>query len=382
MTDVPYRFLFGLIAILLNIFAANAQPITLTATGHFTSKNDLCGGFCDLNGIGVGTPFTLAVTYDLSTPLLQENFGNGVLGAAGTSPIPPNSFVLSAGSSVFSADQSSFESGLSVSVGTVASGTFQGDSSFSIGFSGNSTGVKFSRGGSGLIDIFLGLIAPPGVFSSTTGTQKLPSTFPPLPQYLFAGVQLETTTPFGGTALFLNGVLDTLAAPSGCDPLPDGVENLADGWAGSSLSLLYTVGTFNIGLAGQGDFSGRTMKEVDAGGSSDYCYFPGATVGPIVLGGSSWGVLSGNALNPPLDQFGLGEDQVDAYRRQRTANGLPLPCQVILHQQMTMSCPDGTFRAFGPVNRLIYTVNQFSVSVQRDGVNGTGAYESKRYVTQ
>jgi hypothetical protein len=149
--------------------------------------------------------------------------------------------------------------------------------------------------------------------------------------------------------------------------LPTSEQTTATGWAGPPLNETKTDFFLTLNVNGSADFSGRVVMERDAGGGADYCWFPGSQYASIQLGQGVWRILPGNAFET-VDQLGLGEDQVAYYRVQRPAHGLPLACQVILHQQMTITCPDGTIRDYGAVRRLIITLNVSSIGNSRDGV--------------
>ncbi len=129
-----------------------------------------------------------------------------------------------------------------------------------------------------------------------------------------------------------------------CD-LPENELTTWDGW----LETNETIGQWEQTLgSGRGtSFAGLSVQEMDAGGGVDTCWFPGSAINRFTqLSGGKWEVNPDNTWGP--DSVGWGVGPVAYYRETFVA-----PCRFTLHQQMQMTCYDGSVQNYGPVNTLV-----------------------------
>jgi hypothetical protein len=186
----------------------DAEVVTLTGAGHFTERIDLCSGFCDTPDLVVGAQFSFTLTYDSTIQPIQPN--NWLF------PLGSSQFSVTAGSHTF-AESACITPGTTPPTSLLQIFTLQPPQ----------PGTFNAGGGCGFI------IYPSSNINSTvssdlslSGTGNLfpaailPTTFPPLSAYTAPGFQfqLKIDRSFFGV-LLLNGVLDTLSAPSQ-PPLP------------------------------------------------------------------------------------------------------------------------------------------------------------------
>ena len=146
----------------------SAQIVTVKGTGHFTNAIDLCGGSCNLSDVAVGTHFSFILTYDAG---LGVGFNNWII------RVPPNQFVLTAGSRVFP----TLSCNPADPIGILQIFTRQPPSTPGI-FSANGgcSFVSFPAGPAGTIRFTLQLSGPGDLFPSSN---MMPTAFPPLSAY-------------------------------------------------------------------------------------------------------------------------------------------------------------------------------------------------------
>jgi hypothetical protein len=117
-----------------------------------------------------------------------------------------------------------------------------------------------------------------------------------------------------------------------------------------------------------GNFAGRLINEVDAGGAVDTCWFQDSRI-PRVTGippnAPGWAANAQNQWG--FDGVGWKKDvglpdPIKYYRREGRA-----PCRFVVRQQMQISCPDGSFQNYGPVNKLIGEIGTTTVKSCRAG---------------
>lgn len=139
-----------------------------------------------------------------------------------------------------------------------------------------------------------------------------------------------------------------------------------DGWDpvdGSVGTWRQTI-TAPIGMT----FSGNTLRESDAGGTSDTCWFPGSAAAKT--SGPTSGIWTVNPDNTWGDDLvGWTATGVAYYRAHGRA-----PCGFTVHQQMTMMCPNGSFQNYGPVNNLASSFTATTVTSVRAGGTATRRY--------
>src|ERR1051326_6262589 len=142
--------------------AMYAQLITISGSGHFPSRIDLCSGHCDVPDINIGTGFTFTLTYDSSS--VPELPNNWIL------HIPPNQFIVSVGSHTFAAQDLS-----SRGFGTMQISTLQPPrpGTFSAGGGGDTLTYPFNIPAT--VAFSLVLSGPGDLFPSGA----MPTTFPP-----------------------------------------------------------------------------------------------------------------------------------------------------------------------------------------------------------
>jgi hypothetical protein len=80
--------------------------------------------------------------------------------------------------------------------------------------------------------------------------------------------------------------------------------------------------------------------------------------------GGTWPVQSDNSWE--WDYIGEGSQVIAYYRAANRA-----PCGSTILQQMQISCPDGTWANYGPLNTLLYKITAGTVTSGRAGVSGT-----------
>lgn len=92
----------------------------------------------------------------------------------------------------------------------------------------------------------------------------------------------------------LEGSGYSLSASYTVEPVPTGEDTASTGWENNE-----TRHTFEMTLTGTGPFSGRRVREEDAGGGYDSCYRDGSPVARLdhVTGGN-WEVQTGNTWCP------------------------------------------------------------------------------------
>ena len=158
------------------------------------------------------------------------------------------------------------------------------------------------------------------------------------------------------------GTAGTTINVIGSCPLPTGESTAPAGWDALDGTEYQWVQTLN---PSQTDFTGKTIKETDAGGVIDTCWSSSSAL-PQVTGITSlqsarqWIVAPGNEWG--FDEVRSTPAAVAYYRQTNRA-----PCSFTVHQQMMMSCPDGTFQPYGSVNTLIGIIQQNSVTSCRAG---------------
>ena len=122
-----------------------------------------------------------------------------------------------------------------------------------------------------------------------------------------------------------------------------------------------------------GNFVARNVRETDAGGDVDTCYFDGS---PVPFGFNvegEWTVSTDNLYGPDVVGWKRPAsnlpDPVQYYRSVGRA-----PCHFLVRQQMQIQCPDGSWQNYGIVNPLVGTIGPNSVSSCRAGVCQTKRY--------
>lgn len=146
-----------------------------------------------------------------------------------------------------------------------------------------------------------------------------------------------------------------------CD-VPDSETSTWDGWSAA------TRGNWEQTLvSGKGtSFAGLSVKEVDAGGGEDTCFFLGSAYTKVdtLRGGNLWLVNSDNTWGP--DSVGWGVPLVLYYRLHGRD-----PCGFTVHQQMHLVCYDGSEKSYGPVNTLKGIIGGNLVRSERAGHEAT-----------
>ena len=158
----------------------------------------------------------------------------------------------------------------------------------------------------------------------------------------------------------MNWTLSFTLTPD-CD-VPDGELTAWDGW-GAEFPYT-TVGLWKQTLlSGTGaSFAGLTVKEMDAGGALDTCWFPGSAVAKQTgLSQGSWEVQDDNTWGP--DGVGWPPQSVNYYQLLHPR----APCGFTFHQQMQIGCYDGSQHNYGPVNTLEGIIGENDVTSIRAG---------------
>jgi hypothetical protein len=166
--------------------------------------------------------------------------------------------------------------------------------------------------------------------------------------------------------------------------LPTGEITMPVGWDDTPPGLVKkgflnpTVGKWKQTLTDSKgrSFFGRKVKEDEPFAGTDSCYFKNPKYlnpfpeaihlsnprGEWTVGtDNTWGADPKN----PYDLVGWPTDAVNFYRKYY---GPPISCGLVVYQQMTMSCPDGSFQNYGPINILKADITATTVTSSRAGV--------------
>ncbi len=183
----------------------------------------------------------------------------------------------------------------------------------------------------------------------------------------------------GQTGITVNWTLSFTFGPD-CD-VPQDETTAWDGW---DPHLGYqTLGLWKqtlISDMGAG-FAGLTVNEVDASPGSDSCWFKGSAVGEQTrLTGSSWQVQDDNTWKDDMIGWypcAVGFYQADPslacryYGYYQLKAPKVLPCGFTFHQQMQITCWDGSKNDYGPVNTLQAIIGQDYFTSSRAGHSET-----------
>jgi hypothetical protein len=197
--------------------------------------------------------------------------------------------------------------------------------------------------------------ALPGV----TFTPVLPSQMPKFalhPQPSVIPVSNKTFSSLDGqTGITVNWTLSFTLTPD-CD-VPTGELTTWDGWNTTFGQWKQTL------VSGTGSsFAGLTVREMDAGGGVDSCYFKGSAVAEQTgLTGGSWEVQDDNTWGD--DDVGWGPGAVTYYQLLQPR----APCGFTFHQQMQIACYDGSEQNYGPVNTLEGLIGENDITSMRAG---------------
>lgn len=343
--------------------SSDRSALTIKAAvveGHLSAKSSLASPTSDAQSATI--LFDLSGVSSSSTPMSQIVQG---FGATLSSPADPGGFTLenpgglSIGPNILADPGPSGASGIPLTITfsqPITSVTLQfatdGPGSFALAaFSGSASVGSATAAGT----VPAGLFFPQGVISFSTtdadGFNSIVLTSSGTPYFAIANISVT----------FLCGGL----------LLPTGETTAFDGWDPSTVTIgkwKQTLSSTAVDFIGPVNFAGRMTQEADTGDSSDTCYFPGSAVPPSAgLTGGTWNV---NADNTWGDDFvGFSSGIVTYYRLQGR-----VPCGATHHQQMTMSCPDGSFQAYGPINTLKFTFTGTTVSSVRAGSTATRRY--------
>ena len=148
------------------------------------------------------------------------------------------------------------------------------------------------------------------------------------------------------------------------DAHPTGEDTSSIGWYVGE-----TQHQFEMTLTGRGPFTGRRVREYDAGGGYDQCWFQGGPVDEKLdaVTGGSWPVGSGNTWGP--NKVGWGSIYVGRYRRYPER----LPCGCLMVQGMEINTSDGNWYWY-TTNELRARITATDVIVSRDGVERSKAW--------
>jgi hypothetical protein len=88
-----------------------------------------------------------------------------------------------------------------------------------------------------------------------------------------------------------------------------------------------------------------------------------------VQAGNSWGVDSVGWSDAPNLAHGLSYGAITYYRIKKK-----VPCEAVVHQQMQIQCPDGTWVNYGPVNTLKEKIDTTTITNSKNGIHQTKRY--------
>lgn len=162
----------------------------------------------------------------------------------------------------------------------------------------------------------------------------------------------------GSTGITVNWTLNFTFTPD-CD-VPDDETTAWHGWDETYDTASDWKQTLISGTGAS--FSGLMVKEVDAGGAGDTCYFDESAVGKITgLSGGTWTVNDDNTW--AYDTVGWAPAAVLYYQVLKPR----APCGYTVHQQMQITCYDGSQHNYGPVNTLQGIIGENDVTSIRAG---------------
>jgi hypothetical protein len=128
------------------------------------------------------------------------------------------------------------------------------------------------------------------------------------------------------------------------------------------------VSVFTIMVNADRDFGGRAIYEQDAGGGSDDCHWPQSDLQPFtqVTGGTWWIGYPYGYNQTGYDNIGWTDEYIRYYQAGRTSNGLSMPCQANIPQNMFIMCNTDTNQWY-KFNWLFLAIDVTQVSNVRDG---------------
>jgi hypothetical protein len=161
----------------------------------------------------------------------------------------------------------------------------------------------------------------------------------------------------GQTGITVNWTLSFTFTPD-CDVPTGEVTAFAD-W--DTADAAPTVGLWKQTLVSNtgASFAGLMVNEVDAGSGVDTCWFRGSAVAPVTTlmgNGIPWNVQDDNTW--AYDNVGWTPPPVTYYQLLAPR----APCGFTLHQQMQITCWDGSQHNYGPVNTLQGIIGENDVS--------------------
>jgi hypothetical protein len=193
----------------------------------------------------------------------------------------------------------------------------------------------------------------PGLLYTPLPNQMPLLPLPATPQALYSA-QRQFQARDNLSSLTLTWTLTFTLTPD-CE-VPVGEITSPDGWFATQYQWKQTL-VSGIGAS----FGGLNVKELDAGGGEDTCWFPGSAFNPVTsLSGGTWTVNPDNTWGD--DVVGWGAFLVVYYQQFGK-----LPCGFTLHQQMQIACYDGSEPQYGPVNTLRGLIGNKTVGSERAG---------------
>ena len=193
----------------------------------------------------------------------------------------------------------------------------------------------------------------------------LPSQFPQInlpnqPGKMVSASNMQFSLLDGATGINVNWTLSFTFTPD-CD-VPTGEVTAFANWN----TQAPTVGQWKQTLVSNtgASFAGLMINEVDAGSGVDSCSFPNSSVDPVTTlmgNGIPWEVQDDNTW--AYDNVGWTPGPVTYYQLLAPR----APCGFTLHQQMQITCWDGSQHNYGPVNTLQGIIGENDVSSIRAG---------------